>query len=181
MRGEWQKTFVEKLTTTVGLPHTDAMEVMALVCDIRQDSYMEGYNRGWRAAQIDRSSEKRSLESTNVLDKIRELLKDIPDAILRNMTMSDKELVARIGVLICEDQDAYKVRLNSQVRGEQTLDESIQILKAKEGKTRDEFRRWLWNHQPDISVIVYDFESPVEVRLRGPWIMCSDEDLRKNY
>jgi hypothetical protein len=187
MRGEWQKIFVEKLTATVGLPHTDAMEVMALVCEIRQDSYMEGYNRGWSAAfteaytNKDGTAKVRPVATDNVLTQIKDLLKDIPDETLRTMTMSDKKLLAQIGVLVCEDADAYKVCLSTQVKGEQTIDESIQILKAKEGKTLDEFRRWLWNHQPDITEVVYDFERPVKVFLRGPWIMCSDEDLHKNY
>ena len=48
--GEWQKVFVNKLIEQVGLTYTDAMEVMGIVCDIRQSIYMEGYERGWAAA-----------------------------------------------------------------------------------------------------------------------------------
>ena len=48
--GEWQKVFANKLVQQVGLTHTDAMEVMGIVCDIRQVAYMEGYERGWAAA-----------------------------------------------------------------------------------------------------------------------------------
>lgn len=45
--GEWQKLFVKRLIWQVGLTHDDAMKVMGIVCDIRQVSYMEGYNKCW--------------------------------------------------------------------------------------------------------------------------------------
>jgi hypothetical protein len=47
MRGEWQKSFVLKLVKEVGLTHTDAMEIMGLVCEERQTAYMEGYVKGY--------------------------------------------------------------------------------------------------------------------------------------
>jgi hypothetical protein len=49
--GEWQKVLVNKLIEQVGLTHTDAMEVMGIVCDVRQKAYMQGYERGWVAAE----------------------------------------------------------------------------------------------------------------------------------
>lgn len=48
--GEWQKLFVNKLVDQ-GLTYTDAMKVMGIVCDVRQVAYMEGYERGWKAAE----------------------------------------------------------------------------------------------------------------------------------
>ena len=45
--GEWQKTFVSKLTDQ-GVSHEHAMLAMALTCEERQKAYMQGYDKGSR-------------------------------------------------------------------------------------------------------------------------------------
>lgn len=46
-RAEWQKSFVKKVVENIGLTHTDAMELLGLVCEERQKVYMQGYNEGF--------------------------------------------------------------------------------------------------------------------------------------
>lgn len=51
-RGKWQKTFIKKAIKDIGLTHTDAMEILGLVCEERQKAYMQGYDKGYNDASI---------------------------------------------------------------------------------------------------------------------------------
>ena len=45
-RGAWQKVFVKKLVDQ-GVSYDHAMIAMGLACEERQNSYIEGYNKGF--------------------------------------------------------------------------------------------------------------------------------------